>query len=495
MDDAAYYKVKEELTETCKSYIDKKFETEKNLITQYLGFAGKVALAGIGIAFLTVGFFGLKTYDDVNKSIQAEIKSRFSSDNPVAKYDALLKDVAIDGVIASLAVRVEQSERLVNAEESVAFLTRALQDESVAVERKSQILELAVRLPQSSRPILARTARKLVQIDFKDNRESAIRLMNNLLKLYSSSDPNALVTEALDIFEKYKDEASIVESVAEMLGDLDPERGGRIVAKMAPIPGTVPKFHVKMFDLRTNPEAKLDSEWLNSLVKKIVEVGSEFSVRSREDTINPREFVSAVNKLKADDPNFWILCEAFAREARQKKMQVLYRDNDLFDRKAKHFIGLTVNQGTYLVDPRMFTDFYAKIARAFLFRSSQFAKPAPEDLSVLEFWSPKQADASRLTKASNSAAGATRYRPYFLINSARDIRNEVDGTVAQERANNVFAVTLNQESPQPGFQIYWRDSMGKINSAVAFRLVGIEKSELRIRTNMGGDDMGLEEQL
>ena len=109
MDDAAFYKAKEEITDFCQTYIDKKFETEKSLIKEYMGFAAKIAIAGIGIAILTVGFFGLKTYDDVNKSIQAEIKSRFDNENPVAKYEGLVKEAAIDGVIASLTARIQQN--------------------------------------------------------------------------------------------------------------------------------------------------------------------------------------------------------------------------------------------------------------------------------------------------------------------------------------------------------------------------------------------------
>jgi hypothetical protein len=495
MDELAYYKAKEELTEACKNYIDKKFETEKSLIAQYLGFAGKVALAGIGIAVLTVGFFGLKTYDDVNKSIQAEIKSRFSSDNPVAKYDALLKDAAIDGLIASLAMRVEQSERISNAEEALVFLTRALQDESVTVERKSQILDLAVRLPSSSRPILARTARKLIQLDFKDNRESAIRLMNNLLKLYALSDANAFVTDALDIFEKYKDEATIRESVAEMLGTIEAGNGNRIVAKLAPIQGTVVPFHVKMFDLRTNPDAKLDHAWLESLVKKIVEVNSIFALRTREDTIVPTEFISAVNRLKDDDESFWALCEKFASEARRKRMLVVYRDKEQYDRAAKPYVGLTVNSVTYPVDPKLFATFYSKIARAFFVRSSQLAVPTQDDLLVLEFWSPRQSDDSRLTRSPNSAASAVNYRPYFLISSSGEIRNEDDAVVARERVNNILAIRLDQESAQPRFRIYWRDALGKMTSVAVSRLRGVEKGEFRVRAGVAGSDVALGDEL
>jgi hypothetical protein len=495
MDELGYYKAKEELTEVCKNYIDKKFETEKSLIAQYLGFAGKVALAGIGIAVLTVGFFGLKTYDDVNKSIQAEIKSRFSSDNPVAKYDALLKDAAVDGLIASLAVRVEQSERISNAEEALVFLTRALQDESVTVERKSQILDLAVRLPSSVRPVLARTARKLIQLDFKDNRESAVRLMNSLLKLYALSDANAFVADSLDIFEKYKDEATIREGVAEMLGAIEPGNGNSIVAKLAPIQGTAVPFHVKMFDLRTNPDAKLDHAWAESLVKKIVDINPVFALRAREDTIVPAEFIAALNKLKEDDESFWVLCEKFAEEARRRKMLVVYRDKEQYDRAAKPYVGLTLNSVTYPVDPKLFTTFYSKIARAFFVRSSQFAAPSHDDLLVLEFWSPRQSDDSRLTRSPNSAASAVNYRPYFLVSSTGEVRNEDDAILARERVNNIFAIRLDQESSQPRLRVYWRDALGKLNSVAASRVTGVEKSGLRVRAGTGGSDVGLGDEL
>jgi hypothetical protein len=493
MDEVAYYKAKEELTESCKNYIDKKFETEKNLITQYLGFAGKVALAGIGIAVLTVGFFGLKTYDDVNKSIQAEIKSRFSSDNPVAKYDTLLRDAAIDGIIASLTARVEQSERISNAEEALAFLTRALQDESVSIERKSQILELAVRLHYSTRPILARAARKLIQFDLKESRENGVRLMSNLVKLYASYDAASYLPDTLEIFERYKDEPAVTESIAEMLGSLDAEKGSRIVAKLAPIQGTAVRFHVKMFDLKTNPDAKLDSDWLESLIKKIVDVGSIFSFRSRDDTIAPTEFMSAIIKLK-DEKHFWLLCEAFAAEARRKKMLVVYLDKEQYDRPTKPYVGLTLNAATHSIDPKLFLSFYSKLGRVFIARSSKFANPTDDDLMVLEFWSPRQSDDGRPVRSASSAARTVSYRPYFLIGSADEIRNEDNAIVAQERANNILAVRLDHQSSQPKLRLHWRDALGKMNSLPVSRLTGIVNGEFRVQAGMAGD-AGLSDEL
>jgi hypothetical protein len=490
MDEVAYYKAKEELTETCKNYIDKKFETEKNLITQYLGFAGKVALAGIGIAVLTVGFFGLKTYDDVNKSIQAEIKSRFSSDNPVAKYDTLLRDAAIDGIIASLTARVEQSDRISNAEEALLFLTRALQDESVSIERKSQILELAVRLHSWNRPILARAAAgKLIQLDLKQSRESGVRLMSNLVKLYASYDAASYLSETLEIFERYKDEPAVTESVAEMLGSLDAEKGSRLVAKLAPMQGTAVRFHVKMFDLKTNPDAKLDSDWLESLIKKIVDDG----FRSRGDTIAPTEFMSAIIKLK-DEKHFWVLCEAFAAEARRRKMLVVYLDKEQYDRPAKPYVGLALNAATHSIDPKLFLSFYSKLGRAFFARSSKFANPTNDDLMVLEFWSPRQSDDGGPVRSVSSAARTVRYRPYFLISSAGEIRNEDNAIVAQERARNILAVRLDHESSQPKLRLHWRDALGKMNSLPVSRLTGIVNDEFRVQAGIAGD-AGLSDEL
>src|SRR5215510_6436395 len=102
MDEPSIYKAKEEIVEFCSAYIDKRFESEKGLIKDYIGLGLKVAVAGIGIALVNFGFLGWRTYDDVNKSIQAEIKYRFNNDNPVLKYENLLKEAAVDGVIAGL---------------------------------------------------------------------------------------------------------------------------------------------------------------------------------------------------------------------------------------------------------------------------------------------------------------------------------------------------------------------------------------------------------
>jgi hypothetical protein len=233
MDDGSVYKAKEEIIEYCSAYIDKKFETEKGLIKDYIGLGLKVAVAGIGIAVLTAGFFGWKSYDDVNKSVQAEIKSRFNNENPIVKYENLIKEAAVEGIIAALTARIDGNDLFFSSEDALGFLNRALQDDAISTDRKAAILQFATILPYSAnKDEIARSARKLIQVDFKDNRESGIRLMTRLLNLYSSADPRSFVTDALNILDKYKDEEVIAQSVSKMLDKMDPGAASRIISKL-----------------------------------------------------------------------------------------------------------------------------------------------------------------------------------------------------------------------------------------------------------------------
>jgi hypothetical protein len=494
MDEPSFYKAKEELVGFCKSYIDERFDTEKSLIKDYLGFAGKVAVAGIGIAVLTVGFFGVKTYDDVNKSIQAEIKARFDKENPVAKYEVLLKEAAIDGVVAALIARIERDDRLFGAEESLSFLTRALQDDSVSAERKSQILDFAARLPSpGNRQSLGRAARKLIDFDFKDNRESGVRVMNSLLRLYGSVDTNLNVTDALNILEKYKDEGEIVKGVSSLLDGADAASGNRIVPKLANYQGAVTRFRVAMFDLRTNPNAKLDEVWLTSLVKKMVEGSSTLSVRDSDDTLDSAAFVAAVNDLKAEDGNFWAVCAAFAKEAKQKKLTIVYYRRD--EERSRPVIGLRLGSFTRILDPAEYSKLYQKLARAFVVRSEGFANPSPDDLAVLEFWSARQTVGGRLSRAPGSAEALVTYRPYFLYSSAGEVRDESGAIVASERQNGALAIKLEQLRSETRFRVHWRDAMGKLNDLTAAQLKGIDKAGIKARTGVVDFDSDVENEL
>jgi hypothetical protein len=490
MDDAAFYKAKEEITDFCQTYIDKKFETEKSLIKEYMGFAAKIAIAGIGIAILTVGFFGLKTYDDVNKSIQAEIKSRFDNENPVAKYEGLVKEAAIDGVIASLTARIQQNSNFFSGEDSLGFLTRALQDDLVSAERKSQILDFAVLIPYTNyRDPLARAARKLIQFDFKDNRESGVRVMSSLLKLYSFADANSFVTDALNILEKYKEETIVVKRVAEMLDKVDAGNGNRIVTKLAMSQNPVSHFHVVMFDLRTNPEAKLDTAWLVSIVQKAIDNGSVFSFRDNEDVVSLSEIMIAINRLKVDDKNVWTLCEIFANEARQRGLKIIFsQQSEYGDQNGKPYVGLAQKSSTQFVERQLYSSLFLKVAKAFFVRSLQLSKPTAEDLSVLEFWSAKQSDGSKLTTASSGPEGAVNYKPFFLYSSSGDIKNEAGTIIAQERPNKLLAIRVEQENARPILRVYWRDPLGVLNQLSVLGLMGVERSGFRIRTGVGDAD-------
>ncbi len=57
MDELSLYKIKEDLTSTMTAYVDKRLETEKKLIIDYIGWGARIALAGLALAVLIVGFF------------------------------------------------------------------------------------------------------------------------------------------------------------------------------------------------------------------------------------------------------------------------------------------------------------------------------------------------------------------------------------------------------------------------------------------------------
>jgi hypothetical protein len=172
MEEIAVYKAKEELLEHCSAYIDRKFESEKGLIKDYIGLGLKVAIAGVGIAVLTAGFFGWKSYDDVSKSVQAEIKARFNNDNPIVKYENLIKDAAIQGMIAALTTRIE-SGKLFSDKDELSFLTGALQDDGVNENRKFEILQFAAILPYDSDKLeFARASRNNLILRITEKQES-----------------------------------------------------------------------------------------------------------------------------------------------------------------------------------------------------------------------------------------------------------------------------------------------------------------------------------
>jgi hypothetical protein len=71
-------------------------------------------------------------------------------------------------------------------------------------------LQFAKTLPFTANQIqIARAARSLAQLDLKDNRESAVSVIRNLIDLYAGiRKQEAFTAGILNILDKYKDRAA-----------------------------------------------------------------------------------------------------------------------------------------------------------------------------------------------------------------------------------------------------------------------------------------------
>jgi hypothetical protein len=470
MDDAGYYKTKEELVEFCSAYVDKKFETEKGLIRDYIGLGIKVAIVGVGAAVLTAGFFGWKSYDDVNKSALAEIKSRLDKDNPVVKYESTIKEIAVDGIIASLTARIDRNDDFLG-DDAINFLTDALQDDGISPERKSHILQFATIAPfGETKAQFAHAARKLIQADFKDNRESGVTLMRQLIKLYISDNANSYVTDALNIMENYKDDDVIAQSVSAMLDQLNPSAASRLLAKLGSRTDDTTKFHILFFNLRTNPQSTLDEQWLLSLIQ------TAFQFSFRDEKISLSEILSAMNSLTSSNPHFWAVISLFAAKASAMGYSVQYRLDDFGPSTGRPFVAFAREGGSFGIPIGLYNKIFSQISQAFLIRSSWFSSAGTNDLSAMSFWMVKANEG----ELSNSLSYHD-YKTYFLYRGVDKIKDGDGNEIAGERVGGRLAIVVQTTNNVPAVMVYWRDAIGVVKSASESKLVGVNKDSVSIR--------------
>jgi hypothetical protein len=470
MDDGAYYKAKEELADFCTAYIDKKFESEKGLIKDYIGLGLRVAVVGLGIAVVTAGFFGWKSYDDVNKAALAEINSRLDKDNPVVKYDRMIKEVAIDGVVSSLTAQINQGDRFLS-DDDINFLVRALQEDGITVDKKSEILSFAATVPFSeTKAQFARAARKLIQADFKDYRESGIALMRSLIRLYISDRPNAYVTDALNIMENYKDEDVIAQSVSAMLDQLDPQDASRILKKVESRTDEISKFHIQMFNLRTNPQATLDEPFLTSVFQNAL----EFSFG--QERISLTDIFNATSALGSDNTQLWQVCALFAKQAIAKDywMEYRFRDQDRFgEGERKPGLALATKGASFGLPIKLYGQFLSEVSKIFLVRSSWFTTPDVEDLSTMSFWMPKISG-----RLPNKAPQNSDYKTYFLYQGGGEIKGDTGEKIADGRVSGRLAIAIEAVNGAPTLNLFWRDRTGVLQKSSSSKITGINKGEV-----------------
>jgi hypothetical protein len=215
MDELAVLKAKEEITTALTGYIDKKFDNEKNLNVNYIGWGARIAIAGLAFAVLVVGFFGWKSYDDINRSISAEIKNRFDKDNPVNKYDAILKEATVRGVLDSLNSQLNQERKRkfpLDKDAYSTFLVNEFEDTSLPIGSRISIVQSATLIPDNSIRIgIANSARHAFKVMGEDDAKSLAPL---LIDLYSSVNPNEFSSDILATIDRFSDDPKVIRSAS-----------------------------------------------------------------------------------------------------------------------------------------------------------------------------------------------------------------------------------------------------------------------------------------
>ncbi len=477
----SYYKLKDEIYDEVTSYIDKRFDTEKSLILSYIGWGSRIAIAGLGVAIVTAGFFGWKSYDNIDSTITAEIIKRFDKDNPVKKYDTLLKQSAVGGVIASLSARIADPAKpraFSDYDDSVTFLSNALLDEDVNLQTKTSILEFAKALPSvSSREVLARSARKLIKVDNTDTREQTVLALAQLIDLYSSVDAAKFATDILSIYDKYPSELNILRTVADSLIKSDNSQANRFVEKLAGMDDPVVKYAIFVENMKFQNDFKFDDTYVKGIVNTALSTLGNFS-GGRDSTVSFEQIFDALENIDIKNKNYWPFVLAITSAFREKNYY-LYYQIDVFSNYQTYNVILSTSGGSgWDFDLKEINDISRRVFRAFVNNTDAFAKATPADLAALDFWMLKVSprNINRPPDVSTQS-----HIVYVLYDGANDLFDGQGNKIGDGRIGGRCAFIVEQQGPTEKISITWRDPSGALVNKKVDSIVGLDRTRVSLR--------------
>jgi hypothetical protein len=477
VDELSLYKIKEELTVGLTAYVDKRLETEKSLIISYIGWGARIAIAGLALAVLIVGFFGWKTYDDINKSIISEIKERFDKDNPVRKYDSLLKDAAIRGIVSSVRSQLIRSRQNLYIDEKsdyATFFANALQDVDVTTKEKIEIIEFASAISDSSlQSTIANSARHLIKTSASDNSDDNIQLMSRLVGLYATLNGHRFgesadyTSDVIDIYTKTSD-SKVYASVAEYLLTANNAQSTALIKKVHESDDPRIRYAMMISELKFSDESKLDENYIRDLAKKSTEVRFGES----DPIVTLSDLVSSLVYLDQHNRNFWPLASLIASTLREAGVSIKY-NIDFVSSEPRVLIGSRNFNYVFTLD--QINKVTKKVSDAFLEKTNAFADTTPEIINTLEFWTIKDTD-------SLGKRTTVEIKSYFLYEASGDLFDESGEKIGDTRIGGrlvLFATYSSASSAQLG--VCWRDGSGELRTKYVARIKGMEQEKLHLK--------------
>ena len=484
MDTLEYYKLKDELSGLVKEEIATSINNERDLQHRYIGTGLKIAAAGLGAAVLALGIFGIKSMLDINAAIQnipnlindradKEIVSRFSKDNPVLKYEAMLLDSSARAISASITTQLDQKQNIVLENRISDLIVRALNDKDISSATKLSLID-AIATPKI-RAISPTVDQAVIATAQQFAKESPVneRSLLRCLQYFSTRNSTQFAVEVEKIYDAHGTLPKVGLTTARYAMKLNEGYGSDLIRKLGTAGNSSIKFLLHIRSLKNAKITQLDRD----LFRTVLAAGF---AESDDDKVNLGEVIDQINSMTSPFEEYSPLVSQFLdaiREYALDKKLAFAIDNEDPDDMTFGFFTREGDVASATLDRSQF-DTLLDAAVGHMKEQLRQADGTFNETAraALDFWLPKAA--TDWTTNARQLAGLT-VQNLDTVRFVPEQGEEIPGNTLGTRAT----ISTRKIGSQIDVVLKWSTESGKVGSTSIMAIKDYKTRNLKIHKN------------
>lgn len=307
METLEYYKLKDELSTLIKTEIAGSVSNERDLQQKYIGIGLKVAAVGLAAAVLAIGLFGIKSAVDINSTIRKipelinqradkEIAKRFSNDNPVVKYEAMILDSSARAIASSITTQLQQRSILSLENRISDLIVRTLNDPNIQTVTKLSVIDaLSTSKIRNITPTVDQAIIAVAQKISTENPASEKSLLR-CLSYFSARNADQFAAEVEKIFDAHGTLPKLGLATAKYTMNMSDGYGSDLMRKLTQVNDINITYLLHVRSLKNGKTTQLDRE----LFKKVLATALNESSDDKIALTNIIDHADSINDARED---------------------------------------------------------------------------------------------------------------------------------------------------------------------------------------------------
>jgi hypothetical protein len=273
MESLEYYQLKDTLGKELRDEIQSSISNERELQQKYIGLGIKIAIVGVSAAVVALGIFGIKSAYDLHATIASipsridkradrAVQDRFnSSENPITKYEDLLRDSAARAIAASISAQANTPGRanIVLDESTSASIVDCLTSGTTKPASKLSLISAmsTARIRTISPAIDQAVIAVLTSVS--DAHLSDIRSLPRIMQYFSFRSPERFEDDIKKVYKAHDTQPDIQLQTAKYVYRLKKDFGQDLADSLAKGSNQTAKLLLHIRDLKNGTQDQLDA--------------------------------------------------------------------------------------------------------------------------------------------------------------------------------------------------------------------------------------------